>query len=75
MGAVVAKTIDEVAKENKAREALTSCMQVLVQLDQEDARRVLRSLLVWFEDEDERTALAEGIIESLGEIGRALQGA
>lgn len=74
MGAVVAKTEQpEGVDAGKNRAAMLACMEHLDTLQPEDARRVLRALLVWFEDEDERAALADGILESLGEIGRAIQ--
>jgi len=57
----------------KARRAMTACMEHLDQLDPEEARRVLRSLSVWYEDESDRARLAEDILESLGEIGAALR--
>lgn len=65
---------DDKVNDDAARAAMVACMEHLDGLDPEDARRVLRSLLVWFEDEDDRTVRAEGILEALQDIGQALRG-
>lgn len=62
------------ANDDRARAAMVACMEHLDKLDPEDTRRVLRSLAIWFEDEDDRTLRAEGILEALGDIGQALRG-
>ncbi len=64
-----AKTTDD----GKTRAALAACMEHLGALDPEDARRVLRTLAVWFEDPEDRANLADSILESLGEIGQAIR--
>lgn len=70
-GAVVADT--KTTDEGKTRAAMAACMEHLGSLDPDEARRVLRTLAVWFEDPEDRANLADSIIESLGEIGRAIQ--
>lgn len=57
----------------KTRAAMAACMEHLGSLDPDEARRVLRTLAVWFEDPEDRANTADSIIESLGEIGQAIR--
>ena len=69
----MAKDDTTATDDGKTRAALAACMEHLGALDPDDARRVVRTLAVWFEDPEDRANLADGILESLGEIGRAIQ--
>lgn len=71
--AVVAND-DTKTDDAKTRAAMIACMEHLDSLDPEDARRALRTLAVWFDDPDDRANLADSLIETLSDIGRAIRG-
>lgn len=75
MNGKVAVVANDTAATNdgKTRAAMMACMEHLDSLEPDDARRVLRTMAVWFEDPDERQMTADSIIESLGDIGQAIR--
>lgn len=71
---VADKDVNAIRNDQKNREVLATCMAQLGSLeDPDDARRVVRTLAVWFEDPEDRANLADSILESLGEIGQAIR--